>query len=59
MSTPPPEEIVIDQEKLLDDSVQEVTSQGFQMRAAIDKNKLRHCIKYAKAMLDFNYTVLN
>ena len=52
MSTPPPEEIVIDQEKLLDDSVQEVTSQGFQMRAAIDKNKLRHCLKYAKAMLD-------
>ena len=54
-ATPPPEEeepVVIDQEKILDTCVQEVSNQGFQMRASIDKNKLRHSLKYAKNMLD-------
>ena len=50
--SPPPEEVVVDQEKLLDDSILEVNSQSYQMRASIDKNKLRHSLKYAKNMLD-------
>ena len=54
-TTPPPEEeepVIIDQEKILDTCVSEVTNQSFQMRASIDKNKLRHSLKYAKNMLD-------
>ena len=55
MSTPPPEEeeeIIIDQEKISDEALQIINSESFQMRKAIDENKLRHSLKYAKNMLD-------
>ena len=42
----------IDQEKLLDSLIQEVNAQAYQVRTAIDNNKLRHCLKYGKNMLD-------
>ena len=42
----------IDQEKLLDSLLQEVNAQAYQVRTAIDNNKLRHTLKYGKNMLD-------
>ena len=45
------EEIVVDQEKLLDDCLLEVKSHSYQVKNAIDNNKLRHCLKYSKLML--------
>ena len=53
-SSPPPEEeeVIIDQEKLSDEALQIINSESFQMRKAIDENKLRHSLKYAKNMLD-------
>ena len=38
----------IDQEKLLDSLLQEVNAQAYQVRTAIDNNKLRHTLKYGK-----------
>ena len=43
---------VVDQEKILDEVLLIVKSQGYQMRNAIDNNKLRNSLKFAKAMLD-------
>ena len=42
----------IDQEKILDESLLKVKSQGYQMKMSIENNKLRNSLKYAKAMLD-------
>ena len=42
----------IDQEKILDDTLLIVKSQGYQMKVAIENNKLRNSLKFAKAMLD-------
>ena len=42
----------VDQEKILDDTLLIVKSQGYQMKVAIENNKLRNSLKFAKAMLD-------
>ena len=42
----------IDQEKLLDSLLQEVNAQAYQVRTAIDNNKLRHTLKYGKNMFE-------
>ncbi len=41
-----------EQEKILDQALLVVKSQGYQMKVAIDNNKLRNSLKFAKAMLD-------
>ena len=46
------EEQEVDQEKILDDALLIVKSQGYQMKVAIENNKLRNSLKFAKAMLD-------
>ena len=46
------EQEVVDQEKILDEVLLIVKSQGYQMKVAIDNNKLRNSLKFAKAMLD-------
>ena len=46
------EEPEVDQEKILDEALLVVKSQGYQMRVAIDNNKLKNSLKFAKAMLD-------
>ena len=42
----------VDQEKILDEALLIVKSQGYQMKVAIENNKLRNSLKFAKAMLD-------
>ena len=42
----------VDQEKILDEALLVVKSQGYQMKVAIENNKLRNSLKFAKAMLD-------
>ena len=42
----------VDQEKILDQALLIVKSQGYQMKVAIENNKLRNSLKFAKAMLD-------
>ena len=42
----------VDQEKILDEVLLIVKSQGYQMKVAIENNKLRNSLKFAKAMLD-------
>ena len=42
----------MDQEKILDEALLVVKSQGYQMKVAIENNKLRNSLKFAKAMLD-------
>ena len=42
----------VDQEKVLDEALLIVKSQGYQMKVAIENNKLRNSLKFAKAMLD-------
>ena len=42
----------VDQEKILDEALLIVKSQGYQMKQAIENNKLRNSLKFAKAMLD-------
>ena len=50
----------VDQEKILDDALLIVKSQGYQMKVAIENNKLRNSLKFAKAMLDtLKSTTLN
>ena len=46
------EEQEVDQEKILDEALLIVKSQGYQMKVAIENNKLRNSLKFAKAMLD-------
>ena len=46
------EEHEVDQEKILDEALLIVKSQGYQMKVAIENNKLRNSLKFAKAMLD-------
>ena len=46
------EEQEVDQEKVLDEALLVVKSQGYQMKVAIENNKLRNSLKFAKAMLD-------
>ena len=42
----------VDQEKILDQALLIVKSQAYQMKVAIENNKLRNSLKFAKAMLD-------
>ena len=42
----------VDQEKILDEALLVVKSQAYQMKVAIENNKLRNSLKFAKAMLD-------
>ena len=42
----------VDQEKILDQALLVVKSQAYQMKVAIENNKLRNSLKFAKAMLD-------
>ena len=42
----------VDQEKILDEALLVVKSQGYQMKVAIENNKIRNSLKFAKAMLD-------
>ena len=42
----------VDQEKILDEALLIVKSQAYQMKVAIENNKLRNSLKFAKAMLD-------
>ena len=42
------EEQEVDQEKILDDALLIVKSQGYQMKVAIENNKLRNSLKFAK-----------
>ena len=42
----------VDQEKILDEALLIVKTQSYQMKVAIENNKLRNSLKYAKAMLD-------
>ena len=46
------EQEVVDQEKILDEALLIVKSQAYQMKVAIENNKLRNSLKFAKAMLD-------
>ena len=46
------EEQEVDQEKVLDEALLVVKSQSYQMKVAIENNKLRNSLKYAKSMLD-------
>ena len=45
-------EVEVDQEKILDEALLIVKSQAYQMKSAIENNKLRNSLKFAKAMLD-------
>ena len=42
------EEQEVEQEKILDESLLIVKSQGYQMKVAIENNKLRNSIKFQK-----------
>jgi vacuolar protein sorting-associated protein 35 len=46
------EEQEVDQEKLLDEALLVVKTKSYQMKVAIENNKLRNSLKYAKSMLD-------
>ena len=46
------EEQEVDQEKILDEALLVVKSKSYQMKVAIENNKLRNSLKYAKSMLD-------
>ena len=43
-------EVEVDQEKILDEALLIVKSQAYQMKSAIENNKLRNSLKFAKAM---------